>query len=821
MKFSTVLRALLRNRKGRLVALALQILSPNVAVISGQTTSPQTLSGYSSRSCDDAAAQDVPACQQAISAFGKQAQDSPERDDSGPALRSLSTRLPKDYNSQLLGPAVGKSLTSRKPLDSADTTTPSRRDRNPQPLSEFQRFISSSVGSVLPIFGQELFEDAPSTFASIDSLPVTSNYIVGPGDEIQLRVWGQVNLDTALTVDRSGMVYVPQVGNVAVAGQEFSKLPAYFRSQLARVFRNFQVDVNLGHLRSIQIFVVGQARHPGTYNVSSLSTVVNAIFASGGPNLQGSMRRIQLRRSGSVISEIDLYDLLLKGDKSQDARLLPGDVVYIPAVSSQIAVSGSVHTPAIFELKGKTSLVEAIGLAGGLTPTADVHMSVERIHDHSAREVLDLEYARASDTPLADGDSIRVPNITARFDNAVTLRGNVANPHRFAWRPGMRLHDIIPNKESLVTRGYWTQRNELALVDKEDPKILDISYVTPQDPKQQRAKNTGYREITQRETRIEQAVAETNWSYAVIERRSQRNLGAQLIPFNLGRLVIDDDEAQNLELRAGDVVTVFSQRDIRVPVTQQHRLVRLEGEFNSPGIYEAEPQDTLADIIRRAGGLTKNGYLYGSSFYRESAKKEQEQHLQEYLDQFDREISESRRNVAGATSLDQAQSLTASLDASKKLADRMRAIEPTGRIVFNLDPQGKDVDSLMALRLEDGDRFVVPAKPGTVSVLGAVFSQSSFVQENDKHVSEYLKEAGGPTRSADKTNMFVIRADGSIVPRNNSSRSGKFDNLELHPGDSLVVPELIVKTSKLREFRDWSQVFTNFALGAAAANVLR
>lgn len=821
MKFSTVLPALLRSRKGRLAALALQILSPNVSVISGQTISPQTLSGYSSRSCEDAAAQDVPACQQAISAFGKQAQDSPEPDDSGPALRSLSTRLPKDYNSQLLGPAVGKPLTSRKQPDSADTATPPRRDRNPQPLSEFQRFISSSVGSVLPIFGQELFEDAPSTFASIDSLPVTSNYIVGPGDEIQLRVWGQVNLDTALTVDRSGMVYVPQVGNVAVAGQEFSKLPAYFRAQLARVFRNFQVDVNLGHLRSIQIFVVGQARHPGTYNVSSLSTVVNAIFASGGPNSQGSMRRIQLRRSGSVVSEIDLYDLLLKGDKSQDARLLPGDVVYIPAVSSQIAVSGSVHTPAIFELKGKTSLVEAIALAGGLTPTADVHMSIERIHDHSAREVLDLEYARASDTPLADGDSIRVSNITARFDNTVTLRGNVANPHRFAWRPGMRLHDIIPNKESLVTRGYWTQRNELALVDKEDPKILDISYVTPQDPKQQKAKNTGYREITQRETRIEQAVAETNWSYAVIERRNQRNLGAQLIPFNLGRLVIDDDEAQNLELRAGDVVTVFSQRDIRVPITQQHRLVRLEGEFNSPGIYEAEPQDTLGDIIRRAGGLTKNGYLYASSFYRESAKKEQEQHLQEYLDQFDREISESRRNVAGAASLDQAQSLTASLDASKKLADRMRAIEPTGRIVFNLDPAGKDTDSLMAMKLEDGDRFVVPAKPGTVSVLGAVFSQNSFVQEKDKHVSEYLKEAGGPTRSADKANMFVIRADGSIVPRSKALLSGKFENLELNPGDSLVVPELVLKTSKLREFRDWSQVFTNFALGAAAANVLR
>ena len=193
------------------------------------------------------------------------------------------------------------------------------------------------------------------------------------------------------------------------------------------------------------------------------------------------------------------------------------------------------HTRAIFELKGKTSLVEAIALAGGLTPTADVHMTVERIHDHSAREVLDLEYARASDTPLGDGDSIRVPTITARFDNAVTLRGNVANPHRFAWRPGMRLRDIIPNKESLVTRGYWAQRNELDLVDKEDPRILDISYVTPQDPNNSQTRNTGRTRNHPAGNHIEQAVAETNWSYAVIETRNQRNLGAQLIPFNLGR----------------------------------------------------------------------------------------------------------------------------------------------------------------------------------------------------------------------------------------------------------------------------------------------
>ncbi|MFL6417650.1 MAG: hypothetical protein ACJ74Y_18510 [Bryobacteraceae bacterium] len=211
--------------------------------------------------------------------------------------------------------------------------------------------------------------------------------------------------------------------------------------------------------------------------------------------------------------------------------------------------------------------------------------------------------------------------------------------------------------------------------------------------------------------------------------------------------------------------------------------------------------------------MTRNSYVYGSSFYRESARQEQEKHLQEYIDQFDREISETQRNVLSTASMDQAQGLTASLNVSKKIADRLKAIEPTGRIVFTLDPDGRDAESLMSMKLEDGDRFVVPAKSGTVSVLGAVFSQNSFVQEKNKHVSEYLNQAGGPTRSADKSNMFVIRADGSIVPKTRGLLSSKFDSLELNPGDSLVVPEMVMKTSKMREFRDWSQIFTNFVSG--------
>ncbi len=209
--------------------------------------------------------------------------------------------------------------------------------------NEFQRFAAASVGRILPVFGASLFERVPTTFAPLERVPVTADYVIGPGDEIVLRVWGQVNLNLELVVDRAGAVYIPQAGNVSVSGVQFKQLSGFLKSELGRVFRNFDLNVSMGQLRSIQVFVIGQARRPGTYTVSSLSTLVNVLFASGGPTAQGSMRHIQLKRRDAVVSEIDLYDLLLKGDKSKDARLLPGDVVFIPTAGPQVAVSGSIR----------------------------------------------------------------------------------------------------------------------------------------------------------------------------------------------------------------------------------------------------------------------------------------------------------------------------------------------------------------------------------------------------------------------------------------------------------------------------------------------
>src|SRR5215813_3109108 len=258
-----------------------------------------------------------------------------------------------------------------------------QRERN-----EFQKFVMESTGRDLPIFGQNLFRTVPSTFAPVDNAPVTPDYVIGPGDEIQIRAWGQIDVDFNATVGRDGSISVPKVGVISVAGVKASDLPTYLKTVFGRTFRNFQLTATLGRLRSIQVFVVGQAKRPGTYTVSSLSTLVTAVFAAGGPSSKGSMRSIQLKRGNRVVTDFDLYDLIASGDKSKDAPLLPGDVIYIPPVGQLVAVTGSVKVPAVYELKQNTVLFDLFRWAGGLATTAaGQKATVERIENHKARTV--------------------------------------------------------------------------------------------------------------------------------------------------------------------------------------------------------------------------------------------------------------------------------------------------------------------------------------------------------------------------------------------------------------------------------------------------
>src|SRR6202162_6213971 len=320
--------------------------------------------------------------------------------------------------------------------------------------------VADSVGRALPLFGQSLFRQAPSTFSPVDWMQVPSDYIIGPGDELQIKVWGQVEANLRVIVDRSGQIYIPQVGQVSVAGLHYGNLYPHLKSEISKIFKNFNITANIGRLRSIQVVVVGNARFPGTYTISSLSTLVNAIFASGGPVPQGSLRHILVRRDGVTITDFDFYDLLIKGDKSKDVRLLPGDVLYIPHVGALVGMAGSVSSPAIYEAKENSTLDDLIEVAGGLSTVADTSkITIDSFVDHEALKTLEFPYDRESRTlPLQDGDIVRVFSIVPRFEDTVTLRGEVSNPGRYPWKPGMRISDLIPDVQALLTRRYWGNR---------------------------------------------------------------------------------------------------------------------------------------------------------------------------------------------------------------------------------------------------------------------------------------------------------------------------------------------------------------------------
>ncbi|MDR2196104.1 MAG: SLBB domain-containing protein, partial [Gallionellaceae bacterium] len=433
----------------------------------------------------------------------------------------------------------------------------------PEPPSEFQRFISASAQEILPMYGYSLFNEPPDTFAPVDNIPVTPDYMIGPGDELVIKGWGQVDIDVRAVVNRNGEINLPQVGTINVAGVHYEDLQPYLKNAVGRVFRNFDLSVTLGTLRSIQVFVVGQARSPGTYTVSSLSTLVNALFVSGGPSKKGSMRHIQVKRNGKVVTEFDLYDLLLNGDKTKDVSLQPGDVIYIPPVGNLVAISGSVNNPAIYELKdGEATLASLIEMGGGLTTTAFGQKArIERIENRGGRAVAEFSLDQSGMArAIKDGDYVYVMPIDARFDNAVTLRGSVAHPGRYPWREGMRVRDLIPNMDALITPGYWNEQNLAEeggrWIDAEDGQSSVLQDGRLPGGQTKRAGRNEQKSSVRPEERY--SASEINLDYAVIERLDKSDLTTSLIPFNLGKALKGDDR-QNLPLQPGDTIRVFAR----------------------------------------------------------------------------------------------------------------------------------------------------------------------------------------------------------------------------------------------------------------------
>jgi protein involved in polysaccharide export with SLBB domain len=717
-----------------------------------------------------------------------------------------------------------------------------------EPPTEFQKFVAATTGHMLPIYGAELFSDQRTSFGPIYNAPAPADLLIGAGDELRIRIWGQVNFSANLLVGRAGEIYLPKAGAVHVAGLTAAQAQDHLRQALDRIYRNFELSVDLGAIHSIQIYIAGEAQRPGEYTVSALSTLVDAIFSSGGPSTAGSMRHIELKRDGKVITDFDLYSLLVKGDKTGDVQLQPGDVLYIPAAGPQVALLGSVRQPGIYELRGEESLAVTLDAAGGRTAMAEgARISVDRIEGQAQRSTFELATnAAALSAALADGDIVRIDPIASSFHDTVTLRGSVANPGRFRWHAGMRLSELLPDRDSLLTRGYWWRRTQLGLPAPEflfaplqpstesrmsnnlpfgsSQSVAEPAtggFASSSENQQQPASG----DPSEKQAALLSPGSQTDWNYAVVERLDPATMTTSLISFDLGKLVLDHDSSQDRELQAGDVVTIFSQDDVHPPVDQRTKYVQLDGEVVNAGIYSVQPGDTLRSIVMRAGGLTSKAYLYGAEFTRKTTQAIEQERMNEYADRLEHNVDRSSLTLNDDEGQAAGQAMRGpAASVNRDLVASLRRLRAKGRIVLNLSPDSHSTADLPEIPLEDGDRLVVPAVPSTIQVIGSVFNQNAFLYHRGGRESEYLRMAGGPTRDADRGQTFVLRADGSVYSRGEKQSifaSGGFENVRLYPGDTIVVPEKMVRPSALRELTAWTQLMSQLSISAAAIDVIK
>ena len=719
-------------------------------------------------------------------------------------------------------------------------------------------------------FGYDLFAGSPSTFAPVTAIPIPGEYTIGPGDEIRIQMWGKENRQLNLTVDRNGTINFPEIGPEPVAGLTFAELKERIGALVDQHFIGLKASVSLGELRSMRVFVLGEARTPGAFTVSSLSTITNALFVSGGVKRTGSLRNIQHKRNGQLIGELDLYDLLLKGDTRSDNRLQPGDVIFIPPVGQLAGIKGEVRRPSLYELEAGQTVGDIIRLAGGFTADAyPKRAQLQRVNEHFNLTLKDLNLTSNADQQLRlkTGDILTVSSVTELTEGFVSLEGEAVRTGRYAWKPGLKVSDLIGSLAFDVTRSAdysyalrvreQVERNIITVtafnlrkaIEQGDPahnlslqsrdRILLLSE-TSTEKRQQALESIN--------SRLQSQTGPNEWAPVVRVAGAVRFPGTYPMPEN-GTLKNLLDAAgglkENALLLEGEItrystseqgtgqtrVLTFNPADVLngqanialqgrdrilikgVPDFAKPRSVTLAGEVLYPGEYTFRDGETLKDVLVRAGGLTNNAFPKGAVFTRQKLRQLEAQRLQEAEERLQGDllgVQLEGDNVGGQSSqrVQQVQDLLEDVQSSR----------PVGRMVIDLAAVTADQD-YNPIRLQDGDRLTVPSIPQAVTVFGEVQFPTSHLHQPGLTVDDYIERSGGPTRQADESRVYVVKADGSVMLPDQSRWFGGRSE-QLKPGDTVIMPIDVDRLNQLELWTNVSQIVYQMALGAAAVGNL-
>jgi polysaccharide export outer membrane protein len=720
-------------------------------------------------------------------------------------------------------------------------------------------------------FGYDLFDNPPSTFAPVTNVPVPSDYVVGAGDEIEVQLYGTQNRNLRLIVGRDGRVNFPELGPISVGGQTFNAVKASIEARVQRELIGVRASVSMGDTRTIRVFVLGEARVPGSYTISGLGTITSALYAAGGVRRVGSLRNIQLKRQGALVRRLDLYDLLIRGDTTDDTKLLQGDVVFVPSVGTTVSVDGEVRRPAIYETKDESTVADVVRLAGGLTPDADAsRATLTRIDANEHRVVVPIDLSeRAKTERLSNGDVLRVMRLRPTLDSGILVQGHVYATGAFAYRSGIRLSDVIPSVDDLrpdADLHYLLIRREapinrhVSVLSADLTAALNARGSTADVLLMPRDRITVFDLASGRdrvlgpvldELRLQGTAGEPT-AVVYVEGRVRVpgeyplepgmrvseliRAGGGTVDAAYGRHAeLTRHSVQDGELRHTDLISVdlaaamrgeadanialqpFDLLSVReVPLWGEQESIILKGEVRFPGSYSIRRGETLKSMLTRAGGVTDYAFPEASILTREGLRKREQEQLDLLADRMQRDLAILAVQSAGAGQGGGA----AALSVGQTLLSQLRTSKAVGRIVIDLPRLVRlPADSPADVILRDGDELIVPRVQQIVTVIGEVQSATSHLYDPHLSRADYISLSGGTTRNADRKRIYVVRADGSVIAQE-GSRWFQQGSVTIKPGDTIVVPLDATKMPALPYWTAVTQILYQIAIAAAAVHAL-
>ncbi|ACF14513.1 polysaccharide export protein [Chloroherpeton thalassium ATCC 35110] len=711
-------------------------------------------------------------------------------------------------------------------------------------------------------FGYDLFDNISfNVNQSYVDIPVPASYVLGPGDVIKIQLYGNKNTTYSLKVSRSGMISIPEIGPISIAGQSFQNVEEKLEKLIASQMIGVQSDITMGKLRSINIYVLGNAMKPGAYMVNSLTTMFDALFVCGGIKPIGTLRNVQLKRNGNTIVTMDIYSFLMNGDNKKDIRLLPGDVIFIPAIGRTAGISGEVKRPAIYELTKNETVQNLINYAGGFLPTAfPGKAQVEKINVVGERFIqeIDLKQDSVLDHHVVDGDVYYVPSVLDKVDDMVTLDGHVYRPGVYQWKDGMRLTDLIPSYDVLLAKPEM----DYVLIRRELPPNREVKVISTSLKKafenQFSVENVSLKPKDKVIIFGEDEARDEKLNPILDELRAQSASGKPVLVVQASGLVkhpgeypLEDDMrisdllrasgslkeeafSMSAELTRYDVVgnefreiqhfpvdlqavlkgdkktdILLKSHDIlhfkKIPLWEENSYVEVSGEVSFPGRYPIKRGETMKSLLKRVGGLTEFASPDAAFFIRNDLKMREQ-------DQLDKMVKRMESDLA-MFSLEQMQNNRESMQgylAAKALLDQLKATKAIGRLVIDfpmiLDNMASKENDIL---LRDGDKLIIPKKIQEVTVIGEVFNQTSFMYDGDLSRDDYIERTGGMTNNADGGAIYTIRADGIVTTDDN-----------ILPGDVIVVPLDVTRIDFLSQLSRISEILYHLAVTTASLKTI-